>query len=112
MVLSGQGASPIGGKAVAFPYTNKGSTPAVTMVNTDGSSQLLHFAAMDNYSPQAALSISGYTTRYDGKLKGGEQLEAFTKNDTTSDGATSGWGTFGGTSAQNWMTATIEILAP
>lgn len=102
VVLSGQAASPIGGHTEAGSTANGSSTaPAVTMTNTDGSSQLLHFFGYNGAITWSA-APTGYTQQISNSL-----VCCDTKTVTTSDGsvtqANSGGFTVG------YRGATVEI---
>lgn len=107
-VLSGQGASPIGGFAATQGYNWAPTAPSVTMTNTDGSSQLLHFAASaaNGTFSNNFLGVSGYTGR---NWESGARSRLVTKDDTTSDGSRD-MGALAGASGNKACTATIEIV--
>lgn len=116
VVLSGQAASPIGGADDYVFASNvfsidSATAPSITMSDTTGTSQLLHFLAFyisTSNGDFVTTPPSGYTSRQlgSGTYSGWRLL---TKNSTTSDGpvtstlTTTGLGASGG--------VTIEILA-
>lgn len=84
VVLSGQGASPIGANQIySYSYTSGDMyVPDLSTAQTDGSSQLLFFATITNYTFMTAFSAAGYTARTGGEANARQRL--LTKNDTTS----------------------------
>jgi hypothetical protein len=91
-VLSGQGASPIGGSAATQPTAQAASctAPAITMSDTSGASQVLHF--MDIYvvagaAPSFNAAPAGYTARVSAISVANWGYRLLTKDLTTSDGA-------------------------
>lgn len=109
IVLRGQAASPIGGNASATgSVTNSATAPAVTLVNTDGSSMLLHFYGVQ---PSGTLGSApaGYTRRFTSDTATGQILCLNTKDSTTTDGAIAQ--THTGTNG-NYSTVSVEIKAP
>lgn len=106
-VLSGQGASPIGGKSTTLSSGSANITaPAVTMTNTDQTSQLLHFGFHERGNrTSGTFSTAGYTQRVtDDAIDGGYRL--ITKNDTATDGSVIVTAASGNTT---WGAATVEI---
>lgn len=109
IVVSGQGASPIGGKNSTQQSTTSPSCPSVTLSNTSGSSLLLHIGCMESGAYYtAAFSQAGYTGRLTPSGDSSARYRLFTKNDTTTDGSVATGTT---TSSPDSRTTTLEILA-
>lgn len=115
VVVKGQGSSPIGGNSTYVTGTNQTAidAPSVTMSKTDGSSLILHFAAVFTNAASTTLSSApaGYTTKldygYGGSLPADPVFRIAVKDSSTSDGSVTI-----GTSAvtpQRWCAATVEI---
>lgn len=108
VVLSGQKATPIGGNAYASGAT---SSPAITLADSSGKSQILHFCYLyegtggawtGNPSAGYTVRASGYSTVVDYAYR------LITKDVTTTDGAAS----FGTTAiGGNGPTSAVEIVA-
>ena len=105
-VLRGQAASPIGGHGSTFGTSSTDSiAPAVTLVNADGTSILLHFltsrgATIWNAAP------AGYTAVFTAS-----QICLLTKDNTTTDGSVTRTHSNTGASGGHYMGQTIEIIS-
>jgi hypothetical protein len=102
--------SPIGGNAITAQTNNSPAVaPAVTLSNTSGNSQILHFnfTQAGIYSVSWSAAPTGYTARVSQNPGTGLGWRLLTKNVTTSDGAASQAYTGSG-NKYNW-TASLEI---
>jgi hypothetical protein len=114
VVLRGQKAtSPIGGNAFTYSTTSASSVtaPAVTLSNSDGSSQVLHF--FDGLGPAAFnwnAAPTGYTSRLSVNSASSINVgyRVLTKDSTTSDGSVTN--TTSAAVNTKWS-ASVEILA-
>lgn len=106
IVVTGHNASaPIGGHASAtFTSTTTATAPAVTMVNTDGSSALLHF-----YAHRGITAWGDPPARYTFITIGGKAL-CNSKDDTTTDGSSVQSVTT--SVATSGASAAVEICSP
>jgi hypothetical protein len=111
VVLSGQASIPIGGAAVNYSssVTTSVTAPAITMSDTRGNSQILHFYTATSGSFSWSAAPGGYTSRLsvDG-TPGTPGYRVLTKNTTTSDGAIAQ--SIGSGPSQGWS-ASVEVLA-
>jgi hypothetical protein len=114
VVLSGQAGSPIGGNALR--NGNSTSTvvvPSATLRNSDGTSQILHFANAGQATTPLftdTFSVSGYTVRLGGVGGNGNNtgFRLVTKNSTTSAESI----TIGTSIGTQWnASATLEIAS-
>jgi hypothetical protein len=110
-VLSHQSGTPIGGHSVnsgSFPGagTNSPVAAAITMAQTDGTSQFLYFVGVNVYGGSAGFAaVTVYTQRT--FQTGYQGVGLYTKDDTTSDGSFSANNT-----QTDWYYATaIEIVS-
>jgi hypothetical protein len=110
-VLRGQkSSSPIGGSAIDWSTASSSTVtaPAVTLSNTSGSSQILHFM-QGNFGSWSG-TPTGYTSRLSANFDGFVSIAylVLTKDSTTSDGSVAQ----SLTAAQaNRRAASVEILA-
>lgn len=104
VVVSGQ----IGGYAYATQVSTKTATaPSITLSNSSGASQILHFAANEGYGWYNYSVPSGYTEKTSGSSP--QPYRLLTKNDTTTDGSV----TIGKTFSNALTTcSSLEITPP
>lgn len=108
VISGGVAPSPIGGHATANGTSATIVTaPSVTMVNTDGTSVLIHFCGHNPTVSTWGSVPAGYTLR---TTIAGAGTACITKDDTTSDGSVAQPVT--SSVSTGFAAATVEVLAP